>query len=69
MSLKHALVAIMSTMLSLFLIFATSILVMINGWGLEPKSWGWIFSGYAVTGTVSLLSQAITKCLTGGDNA
>jgi len=30
------------------LAIAVSILVMINGWGLEPKSWWWIIGGNTI---------------------
>jgi len=26
----------------------TSVAVMIHGWGLEPKSWGWVIGAYVL---------------------
>ena len=38
----------------------TSILVMINGWGLEPKSWTWIIGVYLVGSLFSSFLVALT---------
>ena len=40
-----------SALLALFgvcLGIVTTVLVMINGWGLKPQSWGWIIGVYLV---------------------
>ena len=40
-----------------------SILVMIHGWGLEPKSWGWIIGGYIVIYLLGSILGFITALL------
>ena len=32
-----------------------SILVMIHGWGLEIKSWGWVVGGYLGTAVIAAM--------------
>uniref|UniRef100_A0A6H1ZAA0 Uncharacterized protein n=1 Tax=viral metagenome TaxID=1070528 RepID=A0A6H1ZAA0_9ZZZZ len=39
----------------------TSILVMIHGWGLEPKSWWWIIGVSALGYTLSSLFMGAAK--------
>lgn len=36
---------LLAGLLVLALMVGLSVLVMINGWGLEPKSWWWIIGG------------------------
>jgi len=46
---------ILKAILNTIIIFGASILVMIYGWGLEPKSWGVVIGGYlgiAVIGVI-----------------
>lgn len=40
---------------------ATTILVMIHGWGLEPVSWGWIIGGGVVGSIIAGLFQLAEK--------
>ena len=44
---KNALIRFLLLCVTSILALSLSILVMINGWGLEPKSWWWIIGvGY-----------------------
>jgi hypothetical protein len=38
-----------------------TIMVMINGWGLEPKSWWWIIGGGIVLRFIIEMIQAAAK--------
>ena len=38
-----------------------AIMVMINGWGLEPKSWWWIIGGGIVLRFIIEMIQAAAK--------
>ena len=40
------------------MLFTISILTMINGWGIEPDSWGWIIGGF-VCSTIVIFMQTI----------
>ncbi len=44
---------------ALVLSVGTSIAVAIKGWGLEPKSWGWIIGVYLIGHIVSQLIMEI----------
>lgn len=37
------------------------ILVMINGWGLEPKSWGWIIVGGIIVRSIIGIMEFVAK--------
>jgi RsiW-degrading membrane proteinase PrsW (M82 family) len=39
----------------------TTILVMKNGWGLEPKSWWWIIGVYYIGKTIALIIIEVSK--------
>lgn len=41
-------------------IFGLSLCVMLFGWGLEPKSWGWVIWGNIGVILTSAVIQAIT---------
>ena len=36
---------VVATLFGFIISFAIGILVMIHGWGLDPKSWWWIIGG------------------------
>lgn len=38
-----------------FILMGVGILVMIFGWGLEPRSWGWILFGNTIGAIVASL--------------
>jgi hypothetical protein len=38
-----------------------TILILMNGWGLEPRSWGWIIIGNLVQMALVGLSQIVVK--------
>ena len=44
-----------------FMGLMTGILVMIYGWGLEPKSWWWIIGGGIVIKLIIEIMQSIAK--------
>lgn len=39
----------------------TSIMVMINGWGLQPKSWWWIIGVYLIGQSFAMLLIQLGK--------
>ena len=39
----------------------TTILIMLNGWGLQPRSWGWIILGNVFQLFLLGLSGAVTR--------
>lgn len=41
--------------------FGIGWLVMINGWGLEPQSWGWIIGGTVASVLMMALGQTVAK--------
>lgn len=43
------------SIVGLFFTLGVGILVMIHGWGLEPKSWGWILGGSLVAVLIGAL--------------
>ena len=45
----------------LALSIGTNILVGIKGWGLEPKSWGWIIGAYLIGQIIAHVFVAIGK--------
>jgi len=50
------------SVLALFtLCMVINILVMINGWGLEPKSWWWIIGGTYFARTVVEIMSTVAK--------
>lgn len=46
---------------ALIISIVTSVAVMMKGWGLEPKSWGWIIGVYLIGNIISLLFMAAAK--------
>jgi len=42
-------------------IIAASVLSMIYGWGLKPKSWGWIIGGYVYVSVVSGVAGSLSN--------
>lgn len=49
-------------MLVVGLMVLSSILVMMYGWGLQPRSWGWIIGvGFFVQVALRGLSDAVSK--------
>lgn len=55
----------MTTLFLFTLTLALTVLVMIHGWGLEPKSWGWIIGGGIVARFIVSLIEVITKKIGG----
>ena len=43
------------------LIIIVGVLTMIHGWGLEPKSWGWIIGAGVFGQTVLSIMQALME--------
>lgn len=54
---KSAVIGIFALLIS----FLSSILSMLYGWGIEPKSWGWILSMYAVMIGSSLIARIVVR--------
>jgi hypothetical protein len=52
---------LMTTLFLFTLTLVLTILVMIHGWGLEPKSWGWIIGGGIVARGIVAWMENITK--------
>lgn len=52
---------VVATIFGFILCLIISILVMIYGWGLEPKSWFWIIVGGVVVRGIIGLMEAISK--------
>lgn len=52
---------IVAVLFGMMLSMGIGIWVMIEGWGLEPKSWGAIFTGYFLMLTVSAITQAAAR--------
>lgn len=48
-------------MFGLFINVTTSILVMIYGWGLQPKSWAWIIGVYLLGHSIAIGLVEISK--------
>ena len=40
-------------------VVVVNVLSMIYGWGLEPKSWGWIIGAVVYSVVITLASEAI----------
>ena len=38
-----------------------SVLIMIHGWGLDPKSWGWIIGGAFFQLTMLVISASLNN--------
>ena len=48
-----------ATLFLAIIVYAVSILIMINGWGIEPQSWAWIIGGHLVALFITVLSAAV----------
>jgi hypothetical protein len=55
--MKDILLAIAMILLAITI----SILTMMLGWGVQPKSWGWIITGYIISMVMSGLYGAVLK--------
>jgi hypothetical protein len=60
----NALKKILLTLFGIVISMMVSIGVMMNGWGLEPKSWFWII-GVSIVG--QMLAQAVVAVAAKGD--
>ena len=45
------------SMIGFFVSIGLGILILINGWGLEPVSWGWIIGGGIAASLLGALFQ------------
>lgn len=48
-------------LIALAVLLGTSILVMIHGWGLEAKSWGWILGGTLAGLFIAAVLKAVAE--------
>lgn len=51
----------LAVLVLLFSVAIVSILSMIHGWGLEPKSWGWIIAPMIWMVFVQVISEGLKK--------
>ena len=52
---------IIASLLSLGLLFVSSTLTFIFGWGLEVKSWGWVIGGWVFIVFVGVIQAALDE--------
>ena len=59
--MKNDLRKLVITVFALCIAVVVNITVMIRGWGLEPKSWGWIIGAYLAGHTLAAVLMILGK--------
>lgn len=54
-------VKVIAGLLGYSLVVVIGLLVMMFGWGVEPKSWEWIIGGTLATSVVIIMMHAVTS--------
>ena len=56
-ALRRVVIAIVAVAMSIFV----TVLVMVYGWGLQPKSWWWIIGAYAIGRMIAEMMMDLAK--------